>query len=77
MRATTLPSSVPGGKPYYVPANSECVYLLLCLSHSYSTRASVIRVAYFVWMMQKNKDIWGPDAEKAGLLDNAHYEASS
>ncbi|KZT67253.1 cytochrome P450 [Daedalea quercina L-15889] len=44
IRATTLPSTVPGGKPYYVPANSE--------------------VAYFVMMMQRSHDIWGPDADE-------------
>jgi len=34
VRATTLPSSVPGGKPYYVPANSEVAYSVMAMQRS-------------------------------------------
>ncbi|KAH9936562.1 cytochrome P450 [Fomitopsis serialis] len=34
VRATTLPSNVPGGKPYYVPANSEVAYFVVAMQRS-------------------------------------------
>ncbi|KAH9841760.1 cytochrome P450 monooxygenase [Rhodofomes roseus] len=34
IRATTLPSTVPGGKPYYVPANSEVAYFVMTMQRS-------------------------------------------
>ncbi|KAI0916862.1 hypothetical protein AcW1_007802 [Taiwanofungus camphoratus] len=43
VKATTLPSPVPGGKPFYIPAHSN--------------------VSYQVLHMQRNKELWGPDAD--------------
>jgi len=75
MRATSAPVVLPeknGSGPFYLPAGNKCAVLFFFLAEKLLVNLfTSCRTPYSIFLMQRRKDLWGPDGKAFRVVNSS------